>query len=224
MFEVGKEIGKYQEVKEYQVPQPENFRRIKPEGNVTSSDAKEFWNAQFSGKSSFSEKSAEVGGGKIYQDDNNKTYRIGDRLKSNERFEINGYTYETDKNGRIKTAEGKLRLPSKEEKNNHKNMDSMEAVGKGDQLKTDQRGHLIGDRFGGRGGIENLSPMSGELNQKDYNKLETLWADAIKNGSQVEVKIQPRYEGKSNRPSEYRVSYSIDGERSITVFKNGKEN
>ena len=52
-------------------------------------------------------------------------------------------------------------------------MDPRSSVDKGDMRKTDDRGHLIADRFNGSGGIENLVPMDSDLNQHgDYMKME----------------------------------------------------
>lgn len=46
MFDVGKEIGKHQEVKEIQTPEAENFRTIKPEA-ITPAEARKFWDEVF---------------------------------------------------------------------------------------------------------------------------------------------------------------------------------
>ena len=155
-----------------------------------------------------------------YYDDNGKLYRRGDNLEPNSTFEVRGYTYKTDEHGRTISAEGKLRLKDPEFP---KTMDSMEAVGKGDQKDDDDRGHLIAYQFNGSGGIENLSPMSSDLNRKDYASLEKKLSAAVKDGADVTLKVEPQYGSDSNRPTEYRVSYSIDGDRTVVVFKNIKE-
>lgn len=36
----------------------------------------------------------------------------------------------------------------------------------------------------------------------------------------MELKVEPVYENDSTRPSEFKVSYSIDGDRDVVVFKN----
>ncbi len=129
--------------------------------------------------------------------------------------EINGYKFVQDKIGRTISSEGKLRLEPDTKRN--KSM-QLEAGGK-DRLKTDSGGHLIGRQFGGIG-EKNLVAQDSILNKGPYNRLETKWADAIKNGDKVNVKIEPKYTGKSTRPDSFKVSYSINGEKFKTTFSN----
>ena len=84
----------------------------------------------------------------------------------------------------------------------------------------DDRGHYIADRFNGSGELENLVPMEGKLNKGDYAKLEDTLAEAVKDGADVRLKVDAVYEGDSFRPSEFRASYSINGEKNVIVFKN----
>ena len=84
----------------------------------------------------------------------------------------------------------------------------------------DDRGHLIADRFNGSGELENLVPMEGKLNKGDYAKLEDTLAEAVKDGADVRMKVEPVYSGYSNRPDEFRVSYTIDGDKEVVVVKN----
>ena len=51
---------------------------------------------------------------KKYYDDNDKLYRIGDDLLPNNKYEINGYSYETDDKGRITSVEGILHIKDRE--------------------------------------------------------------------------------------------------------------
>lgn len=60
-----------------------------------------------------------------------------------------------------------------------------------------------------------------KLNQGDYAKLENSLAEAVKDGADVRMKVEPVYSGDSNRPDEFRVSYTIDGDKEVVVFKNG---
>lgn len=154
----------------------------------------------------------------LYKDDNGKIYRDANSLLPGIEIVKNGYTYKTDDLGRVTSAEGQLQAKNHEGYN--KISDSMEKVGKGDQEKDDQRGHLIADRFNGSGDIANLVPMNGELNQGDYASMENKLSDAVNVGADVYYKVEPVYVGDSHRPSEFRVSYSIDGEKDIVVFKN----
>lgn len=88
-------------------------------------------------------------------------------------------------------------------------------------LKDDDRGHLIGHQFGGSDKLENLVPMDSKLNQGDFAKLEYSLANAVRDGAKVFIKVEPRYERDSSRPSEFRVSYSVNGDKDVVVFKNG---
>ncbi|MCR5593361.1 MAG: DNA/RNA non-specific endonuclease [Saccharofermentans sp.] len=157
---------------------------------------------------------------KKYYDDNGNLYREGDNLIPNNEYEINGYKYKTDNDGRIISAEGKLQI---KDHPGRKEMDPRSTVNKGDMEDSDQRGHLIADQFNGSGGIENVVAMDGKLNQGDYAKLENKLADAVKSGADVKYKVEPVYKDNSTRPSEFKVSYSINGEKTVTVFKNGSE-
>ena len=197
----------------------ENYRNIRPEKEMSSKELNEAVNSEFSKVA----KEAETQdlSHKEYHDDNGVKYREGDSLIPNNEFEINGYKYRTDDKGRVVSAEGQLHVKDHE---GRREMDSRSAVDKGDMKKTDDRGHLIADRFNGSGGIENLVPMDSELNQHgDYNKMENTLAEAVQDGAKVELKVEPVYEGNSTRPSEFRVTYSIDGEKEVAVYKNESE-
>lgn len=202
---------KAKDIPEVKPPEVAGFREIKSEA-MTGAEARNYWDNRFN-----SEKTEDI---KVFYDDNGEKYRVGDQLEPNTKFEVNGYQYETDEQGRPISAEGTLRIRDPEFK---RDMDPMSAVGKGDQQEGDQRGHLIGHQFEGSGGIENLVAMDGKLNQGDYVKLENTLAEAVKDGADVRLKVEPRYEGDSNRPSEFRVTYSIDGEKDVVVFKNGSD-
>lgn len=184
-----------------------SYKDIKPDDKMSVKESKEFWDKEFS---SFSEMA----------DDNGDIYRIGDELVPNNVYEINGYKYETDDKGRITSAEGELQIKDHE---GRLDMDSRTQLDKGDMKSSDDRGHLIADRFNGSGGIENLVPMDSELNQHgDYYALENTLAEAVNDGAKVYFKVEPIYQEDSTRPSEFKVSYSIDGDKNIRVFKNGE--
>ena len=102
-------------------------------------------------------------------------------------------------------------------------MEDVWKIGGQEYRAEDDRGHMIAYRFGGSGRLENLVPMDEKLNRVDFKKLENTLADAVKDGAEVKLKVEPVYEGDSKRPSEFRVSYSIDGDKDVVVFKNGSE-
>lgn len=155
---------------------------------------------------------------KEYRDDNGKLFRKGNELIPNNKYVENGYGYRTDSEGRIKTAEGQLHLSKEPRK---QISDSMETIGKGDQKEGDQKGHLFADRFGGGNGLENIVAMDGKVNQSDYKRIENTCAKALESGHEVHLKVVPKYEKNSSRPTSFRITYTIDGEKTVTTIKNG---
>ena len=202
----------------------ENFKSIKPEGKMTSKEVSDFWKNEFHDQSEQAKAqkntSVENTGAKEYYDDNGTKYREGDSLQPNTQFESRGYQYETDDRGRVVSAEGQLRMRDPSYERNMENVRKMD----GQEYKpTDDRGHLIGHQFDGSDRLENLVPMDAKLNQGDFEKLENTLADAVNDGADVRLKVEPVYEGDSTRPSEFRVTYSIDGDKDAIVFKNESE-
>lgn len=205
------------EAKETKNPSVENYKSIKPEKEMTSKEVNDFWDSEF--KKEASEINNDTGT-KEYLDDNGEKYREGDHLLPNTKFEVNGYRYETDDQGRTISAEGKLRL---RDSDYERDMEDVRKIDNQEYKADDHRGHLIGHQFGGSDRLENLVPMDAELNQGDFAKLENTLADAVKDGADVKLKVEPVYENDSTRPSEFKVSYSIDGDRDVVVFKNESE-
>lgn len=158
-------------------------------------------------------------------DDNGKIYKHGDNLLPNNKYELNGYKYETDSKGRTVSVEGELQL--KEEpgyKQINPNL-TLEKIGKGDERKeTDDRGHLIGNRFNGKGDVGNLTAQDSSLNRGDINKLEQSLASEIQSGNDVYLKIDVDYPKDSHRPSSYTYAYTIGNETAMKTFLNeGKQ-
>lgn len=217
------EIGN-NEVNEVRNASAENFRNIKPEKGMTSQEADNFWESEFhdQAEQAKAQETATVDntGETEYYDDNGTKYREGDSLLPNTQFEVRGYQYETDDQGRVISAEGQLRLrdPSYE-----REMEDVRKMDGQEYKTTDDRGHLIGHQFDGSDKLENLVPMDAKLNQGDFVKLENTLADAVKDGADVRMKVEPVYEGDSSRPTEFRVTYSIDGDKDVVVFKNESE-
>lgn len=205
---------KSSEVNKTKAPEVENYRNIQPENGMTVSEAKEYWDKKLSNPDAESQEQRE------YFDDNGNLFRVGDELVPNNEYTINGYKYETDSNGRIISAEGKLQVKDHE---GRREMDPRHTVDKGNYKETDDRGHLIADMFNGSGGLENVVPMDANLNRGDYVKLEKSLAEAVKDGADVRLKVEPKYEGDSARPSEFKVSYTIDGDKEVVVFRNESE-
>ena len=207
------------EVKDTGNSESKGFQNIKPESDLTMSDANEFWDKTLGNNVESPESTAIDTDSKL--DDNGMKYRDGDQLIPNSQYEINGYKYKTDENGRIVSAEGKLKI--KEHEGRKDIADSRDTVARGEMKSEDDRGHLIADRFEGGNGLENMVPMDGKLNKGDYAKMEGMLSDAVNDGCDVHLKVEPVYSDNSFRPSEFRISYSIDGEITKTVFKNGSD-
>lgn len=206
-----------------------DYQKIKPEGEMSVSDAKAFWNEMFSNEITTNPENETqhenphqevIDGETYYYGDNGNLYRVGNELVANSEYSINGYDYKTDEQSRIISARGKIQTKNHEGRPPIE--DSMENIGRGDQKKTDDRGHLIADRFNGGNGLENLIPMDSELNRKggDYYKLEDYMADAVASGADVYAEINVVYDGDSARPSKFRIIVFVDGEKEIYVFKN----
>lgn len=230
------EIGSFSEMQD-SFSELSEFRKIKPEDGTTFKDSQDFWNDFFQNEilvdnedvidsemgSIFkiveTENSQEVTENKTYYyDDNGKLYRVGNELKPNCEYELNGYKYQTDEMGRIRTAEGNLHLKDREGRLQIK--DSIEDIGKGEQREGDDRGHLIGDQFDGSNGLENMIPQDANINRNDFKNFENDLAKEVKDGKTVYYKVEPVYEGDSRRPSVIVVSYSINGQESVRVFPN----
>ena len=221
------EISENADVNEQQKPEVENYKEIKPEGDDSPDEAKSFIDGLFEEEIETENEDVEnphqenVDGKTYYYDDNGKLYRVENDLAPNTEYEINGYKYQTDDKGRIVSAEGTLRMKDRDGRLPIK--DSIEDIGKGDQKEGDDRGHLIGDQFDGSDGLENMVPQDANINRNDFKNFENELAKEVKDGKDVKVKIEPIYDGDSRRPDAIVVTYSINGEESVRVFPNGKE-
>lgn len=222
------EISEKNEISENKQPEVENYKDIKPETESNSEEAKQYLDNLFSKEIDNSDEEEKenphqevVDGKTYYYDDNGKLYRVENELAPNTEYEISGYKYTTDNQGRIVSAEGTLRMKEREGRLPIK--DSIEDIGKGDQKEGDDRGHLIGDQFDGSNGLENMIPQDASINRNDYKNFENELAKEVKDGKEVTVNVEPVYDGDSKRPIAVIVTYSIDGEESVRVFPNGQE-
>ncbi|MCD7750510.1 MAG: DNA/RNA non-specific endonuclease [Lachnospiraceae bacterium] len=220
------EISKDKELRENEYEGLEGYRKIKPEGSDSLQEANRFLDSLFTQQAGFAPEEVQqenphkevVDGKTYYYDDNGKLYRVDKELEADTEYEINGYTYKTDEHGRIISARGKLHL--KDWNGRPPIRDTMEDIGKGDQKETDERGHLIGDQFGGSNGLENMIPQDAEINKKDHKNFENELAKEVKAGRDVRVTVEPHYGDDSHRPDRIEVTYYIDGEKSVKTFPN----
>lgn len=82
----------------------------------------------------------------------------------------------------------------------------------------DDGGHLIGARFGGSAGPENLTAQNRNLNRGDYKIMENRWADHLESGDKVFVYMET---DQAQRPEVY-MGYAIyenpEGVRDFEYF------
>jgi hypothetical protein len=138
-------------------------------------------------------------------------------------LDADGYERSFDSEGRTVSAEGQLHIKDTGAKREDISV-SIHDIGQGYEKDTDDRGHLIGDQFGGTSNAENLTPQDSNLNRGSINKFECSLAAQVKSGKEVYLKVEPTYIGDSRRPSEYCYTTTIDGETNVTVFRNGENN
>ena len=151
-------------------------------------------------------------------DDNGEPYAYDGVLLPNSEYDLNGYHYKTDGNGRVVEVSGTLKLKTHDgRKPLSKKMDD---IAWGDQREGDERGHLIADRFDGSNDISNLTAQNKDVNKKEVRSFEDQLAKEVEAGKKVEVKITVVYEGDSNRPSAYIYDCKIDGKPVKKIFKN----
>lgn len=162
-----------------------------------------------------------IDGVKYRTDDNGNIYQVGKNLLPNAKYVLNGYEYQTDKQGRKVKVEGQID-DSKVNHDKRKSLnENMSDIGKGDEKDTDERGHLIADSLGGDNTLGNLIPMDKKLNNGEYKALEAKLAKAAANGDDVRIKVKIEYGDGSNRPTKFTVISTINGEKTVDVFKNG---
>ena len=122
----------------------------------------------------------------------------------------NGYTYYTDADRNITKVSGIIEL------NDAKRIPSAQKaiVQRTGIPGEDQGGHLIAKIFNGSGDIDNLVAMDRVVNQSEYRRVENAIKKAVMEGNVVSVEIEVIRNG-SKRPSEFKFSYSINGERPV---------
>ena len=91
---------------------------------------------------------------------------------------------------------------------------------RGNEWGGDDGGHLIGSRFGGNYGEENLTAQNSNLNRSQYKKLENKWANFLNADKDNKVFVNIESAGP-DRPSAY-MGYAIyenkNGERRWEAF------
>ncbi|MDO3564662.1 DNA/RNA non-specific endonuclease, partial [Ralstonia pseudosolanacearum] len=123
--------------------------------------------------------------------------------------------YQTDSLSRVTKVDSDLSLLTKD-RNTYQQCKAGKCGNAGDD-----GGHLIASILNGPGEKLNIVPMDANLNRGVWKQMENSWANALKDGQQVKVTIEPIYSGNSVRPGSFNVTYTIDGGRPIRInFKN----
>lgn len=133
---------------------------------------------------------------------------------------MNSYTYATNYNGAITSAKT-LNLRLKTHKGRLHIKDSLNDIGGGFQKLGDNRGHIIGDQFGGFNGIGNLIPQNAIINGGIFKDHEDTLAAIVKAGKNVAYEVKLNYSKKNSlRPDSITVIYTIDGKTYSKTFDN----
>ena len=136
-------------------------------------------------------------------------------FKPNAKYIRNGFTYITDKQGRVVKATGKLKkVPGVRSPKNQKIAAQMGKLG-------DEGGHLIPANYGGPGSLLNHVPQSRNVNRSVIKRIENEMGKALKQGKKVEYTVMPHYPNPTTlRPDKFTIRYSIDGVQKIRRVTN----
>jgi len=125
----------------------------------------------------------------------------------------NDFTFEeSTRNGAsYKTAQGELGAPGRVVQHRSKYAQSKISSGSGDDA-----GHLIGNQFGAPGDARNLSLQNWRMNQGGgtFHDLESVWAEKLKMGVRIKVKVTDITKAGENRPFVREVEWTetnLDG-------------
>lgn len=134
-------------------------------------------------------------------------------LVPNARYVVDdNFSYLTDKLGRQSNVTAVLRKSDHIERCKLGTDFGKSSRGAGDA------GHLVQRSLGGPNESLNLVPMGKELNEHGiWRKLEIIESKLVNEGKTVIKNIEVIYDGASEIPSKFRVSYIVDGKK--TPFK-----
>jgi hypothetical protein len=133
------------------------------------------------------------------------------------RTEVRGsYTYQIDALDRMRMVSGSLTLNDAPVRSRT----AQRQAGGADRRTSDDGGHYIAARFNGPTEAFNHFAQDANFNRGGYRLLEEEWAKARRAGKSVTVKIVPYYRGRSTRPYEIDVWFTINGRRKSKKFPN----
>ncbi len=135
-------------------------------------------------------------------------------LKPNTTYTVNNITYTTNENGNIVKFSGPVTDQAAPRSPSHQaNLQGKEPG--------DHSSHLIAASNGGSGKIDNMVPMDGKVNTRDYRAMERENNDLIKEGKQVTLSGELHYNEGSDRPTSLMTTRtSVDpntGKEDITL-------
>jgi LysM repeat protein len=130
----------------------------------------------------------------------------------------NGHVFHIDGIGRTRHVDMTLGSPVVERRSRKRQRNA----GKPDRLHTDDGGHYVAPRFGGPPEVFNHFAQDANFNRGAYRQLEDQFEVYRKARKSVPIKIDPKYDGLSQRPSEIQVKYRVDGVWLLRRFKNRK--
>lgn len=128
----------------------------------------------------------------------------------------NGYTYEIDMRERTRRVSGALSVTNTPVRSRT----SQIQAGGADRRVGDDGGHYIAPRFSGPTDAFNHFAQDASVNRGRYRVLEDEWARDKRAGRSVTVRIVPKFDGTSERPSEIDVSWKVNGQEKSQKFPN----
>lgn len=136
-------------------------------------------------------------------------------FKPNARYIKNGFTYLTDKQGRVIKATGKLKnVPGVRSPANQRIAAQLGRIG-------DEGGHLIPANYGGPGSLINHVPQTRTVNRSVIKRIENEMGRALRAGKNVEYTVMPHYPSPTSlRPDKFTLRYTIDGVQKIRRISN----
>lgn len=129
------------------------------------------------------------------------------------------YTYNVDEYG-VKSASGSLQLTDETVRDNAAQAAAGGEMrrGSGSEWGADDGGHLIGARFGGAAGEENLTAQNRNLNRSGYKQMENRWEAHLKAGDKVYVHIEADDPLRPEAYMGYVIYENPAGERDWDAF------
>lgn len=120
-------------------------------------------------------------------------------LTADTTYTVNGSTYTTNENGCISKFTGKPTLDSAPRSaSSQRNLAGKETG--------DHASHLVAASNGGSGKVDNMVPMDGKVNTRDYRGFERQNNDLLRDGKEVTLHGELAYHDQSNRPDAIMVT------------------